>query len=472
MTTATLEINGLSIKQKAALELLRRRVAKKDLMKFSEATLPGFMRSDHLDQIADRLEAIEKGKINRLMIFAPPRHGKTEVVSVRFPAMYLGKHQQAQIIATSYAESLAYSNSWSVRTTIESPQYQRLWPLTLDRSGAVRWQLADKENNRASYIAAGVGGGITGEGANLLLIDDPVKNKEEAESEVVREKIWSWYRTVARTRLQPDAAVVLVMTRWHTADLAGKLVDLAKTNPKADQWEVLHLKAIDNGKALWPERYPLEELEKIRESIGGRDFEALYQGNPTIAEGSIFKRDWWKYYSVRPSMFLRIIHSWDTAFKIGEDLDPTVCTVWGETYDGYYLLDVWRRCVEFPELKKTTISMFNRDRSNAVLIEDKASGQSLIQEIRKTRIPVLAIKVDKDKVARANACTPLIQSGKVFLPEYAPWLFDYIEELSGFPHADHDDQVDSTTQALNWMNSGVGLDEVVSGSKQSRWRQN
>lgn len=438
--------------QEAAAELLKRRQARNRLIPFCTYTLRSYEPAAHLQIIAERLEALERGDIKRLMVFSHPRSGKSELVSIRFAAWYLGRHPQNQIIGCSYAESLAYSNSYAVRETIESNPYQRLWPITLDRSGAVRWQLADKENKRASYIAAGVGGGITGEGADLLIIDDPVKNKEEAESVTYREKTWDWYRTVARTRLQPNAAIVLIMTRWHKDDLAGRLLTLAAEDPNADQWEVLHLKAIsDDGQALWPERYPVKDLEQIKASIGSRDFTALYQGSPTEAEGNIFKREWWRYYRERP-VFKQIIQSWDTAFGKGEASDYSVCQTWGETDNGYYLLDVWRERVEFPELKKIARMMYERDRPNVMLVEDKASGQSLIQELqRETTIPVKPIDVDKDKVARANAVTPLIEAGRVYLPEYAQWLHNYIEELSAFPIGTYDDQVDATTQALNYL---------------------
>jgi len=213
--------------------------------------------------------------------------------------------------------------------------------------------------------------------------------------------------------------------------------------------------------ALWPERYPLEVLENIRSSIGSRAFESLYQGNPTVAEGQIIKREWWRYFR-EPPQFARIIHSWDTAFKDKTQNDYSVCTVWGETQNGYYLLDVWRAKVEFPELKRVAMALDARDKPSAVLVEDKASGQSLIQELqRDTKIPVIPFKVDSDKVARVYAITPLIEAGRVFLPENAPWLFDYIEELSAFPNATHDDQVDSTTQVLSFMRGKLEQEMIV-----------
>ena len=312
-----------------------------------------------------------------------------------------------------------------------------------------------------SYYAVGIGGGLTGRGFNVGIIDDPVKDAEEAESVTIREKVWDWYRTVFRTRAQPGAAIIIVMTRWHQEDLVGQLLKQAREDPIADQWEVLHFKAITDGKALWPERYPLAVLEKIRSSIGGRAFESLYQGNPTVAEGQIIKREWWRYYRELPK-FTRKIHSWDTAFKVKAQNDYSVCTIWGEAANGYYLIGVWRGKVEFPELKRIAIALHERDNPDAVIVEDGASGQSLIQELqRATRIPVLPVKVDRDKVARAYAATPMIEAGKVFLPEAAPWLFDYIEELSAFPNAAHDDQVDSTTQALSFMRGPGEPEEII-----------
>lgn len=203
--------------------------------------------------------------------------------------------------------------------------------------------------------------------------------------------------------------------------------------------------------ALWPEQYPVEALLSIQSSIGSRAFESLYQGSPITASGNIFKRDWWKYYKERP-VFKRIIHSWDTAFKAKAENDYSVCTVWGETQNGYYLLDMWRAKVEYPELKRTAISLHNRDHAQGVLIEDKASGQSLIQELkRETTLPLIPVKVDSDKITRAYAVTPLIEAGKVFLPEAAPWLHDFVEELSAFPNGEHDDICDSLSQALTYL---------------------
>ena len=438
----------------AGAVLQRRRQARSSLIFFAQWTFPAYEPALHLVNLAEHLERLERREITRLMVFSPPRHGKTELVSIRFPSWYLGRHPQHQVIGCSYTESLAYSNSWAVRQVISVPSYQSLWPTTFEKEGATHWQIAGKENQRASYIAAGVGGGITGEGANLLILDDPVKNQEEAESPLIREKMWQWYVNVARTRLEPNACICLIMTRWHQDDLAGRLLAQAAADSRADQWTVLHLRAFEDGKALWPERYDVNALLNIRASIGSRAFTALYQGEPSAAEGNVFKREWLRYYSMRPE-FKRVVQSWDTAFKEKEGNDYSVCQLWGEAENGYYLIDLWRARVAFPDLVAAFKAAYQRDHPQAVLVEDAASGQSLIQVIRReTAIPILPVKVDRDKVARANAVTPLFESGRVFLPEGVPWLMDYVEELAAFPSAEHDDQVDATTQALLYLTGG------------------
>ena len=395
------------------------------------------------------------------MVLMPPRHGKSELVSLRFPCWYLAKHPEDLIVQTGYAESIALTHSRRARDIFVSPAMTALFPqihyrperaaqeqIIPERQAAHEWGTVQ----RGSYYAVGVGGGLTGRGFNLGIIDDPVKDAEEAASQTIREKIWEWYTTVFRTRAHPNAAIILVMTRWHHDDLAGRLLYQAAHDTSADQWEVLHMKALLDGKALWPERYSVEMLEAIRSSIGSRVFAALYQGEPSVASGQIFRREWWKTYREAP-VFMRIIQSWDTAFKEKQQNDFSACTVWGEAENGLYLLDAWRGKLAFPELKRTVVQLYNRDHAAAILVEDKASGQSLIQElVRKTRLPVLPIRVDRDKVARAEAVTPSIEAGRVFIPESAPWLHDYIDELSAFPNAEHDDWVDSTTQAINWFN--------------------
>ncbi len=441
-----------------------RRRARRNLLRFCQYTFLEYQTPPHLIALSDALESIERGELKRLIVLMPPRHGKSEIISLRFPCWYLAKHPGDYIVQAGYAESIALTHSRQARDIFISSEMMRLFPGIHHRPERPGQEIVIPERQAAhewgtkqggSYYAVGIGGGLTGRGFNVGIIDDPVKDEEEASSQTIRDKVWDWYQKVFRTRAEPDAAIIVVMTRWHQDDLIGRLLKQSQEDPTADQWKVLHFSAVQDGQALWPKRYSLEVLRKIQSSIGSRAFESLYQGNPTVAEGQIIKREWWQYFRERPN-FLRIIHSWDTAFKDKTQNDYSVCTVWGETQNGYYLLDVWRDKVEFPELKRIAVALDARDSPSAVPVEDKASGQSLIQELqRDTKIPVIPFKVDSNKIARAYAVTPLIEAGKVFLPENAPWLFDYIEELSAFPNAEHDDQVDSTTQALSFMRGGL-----------------
>ena len=451
--------------------MLNRRQARRNLIPFAKYTFPEYQDADHIVALAEMLEAVERGELKRLIVLMPPRHGKSELVSLRFPCWYLVRHPEDYIVQAGYAESIALTHSRQARDIFISMGMTRLFPNIHHRPETPGQEMVRPERQAAhewgtkqggSYYAVGIGGGLTGRGFDVGIIDDPVKDEEEAASQTIRDKVWDWYQKVFRTRAEPNAAIIIVMTRWSPDDLVGRLLKQMKDDSKADQWEILHFPAIKDNQALWPERYPIEVLEKIRSSIGGRAFESLYQGNPTVAEGQIIKREWWKYFST-PPQFIRKIHSWDTAFKDKTQNDYSVCTTWGESQNGYYLLNVWRDKVEFPELKRVATALYERDIPDVVIVEDKASGQSLIQELqRNTRIPVLPVKVDVNKVARANSATPLVEAGRVFLPENAPWLFDYIEELSAFPNAEHDDQVDSTTQALAYMRGpGEPVEQVI-----------
>jgi predicted phage terminase large subunit-like protein len=253
----------------------------------------------------------------------------------------------------------------------------------------------------------------------------------------------------------PGGAVIIIQTRWHEDDLAGWLL----REHASENWDVLSLPAIaehdesfrKEGDALWPERVPTEDLIRIREAVGGAAWASLYQQRPAAAEGAIFKREWWRPYRGLPE-FSQIVQSWDTAFKKGAETSYSVCTTWGLAENGYFLLSVWRDRVEFPELKRTLIALAEQWKPSAILVEDRASGQSLLQELKSaTTLPVLAVRADSDKLSRAQAVTPLIEAGKVCVPESALWLRDYMDELAAFPTGNYDDAVDSTTQALNFF---------------------
>jgi len=431
-------------------------LAREDLACYAIAQWPPFERARHHELIMSRLEAVERGEISRVMIFQPPRHGKSLIASGIFPAWYLGRHPDRHVIFATYGQELSDDFGRRVRNFLVDPVHQAIFPdcrLSEDSTAAHRFNTMQG----GAYYAVGRGGPITGRGAHLLLLDDPIKDREEANSETIRKSLHEWFASVAYTRLMPGGAIVLIQTRWHEDDLAGWLL----REPRGENWEVLSLPAIaeqdedlrKEGEALWPERFPLAELERIRAAIGSRAWTSLYQQRPAAAEGVIFRWEWWQFY--RPPLTLslsRTVQSWDTAFKKGAENDFSVCTTWGVAENGYYLLHLWRGRAEFPELKRVLASLAEQWKPDAILVEDRASGQSLIQELRLgNSLPVLPVKVDSDKLARAQAVTPLVEAGRVFLPESAPWLGDFLDELAAFPSGVHDDIVDSTTQALNHL---------------------
>jgi predicted phage terminase large subunit-like protein len=402
------------------------------------------------------------------MIFLPPRHGKSLITSAIFPAWYLGRHPDRHVIFATYGQELSDDFGRRVRNFIIDPIHQAIFPdcrFSEDSTAAHRFNTV----KGGAYYAVGRGGPITGRGAHLLLIDDPIKDRDEANSGTIRKSLHEWFASVIYPRLMPRGAIIIIQTRWHEDDLAGWLL---RDHPD-ENWDVLTLPAIAErnegfrreGEALWPNQYPLESLTRIRERIGGANWVALYQQHPAAAEGAIFKRNWWQFFA--PTLvipFSRVVQSWDTAFKQGAENDFSVCTTWGVAENGYYLLHLWRDRVEFPELKRVLASLADQWKPNAILIEDKASGQSLIQELkRSTALPLIPVRVDSDKQTRAQAITPMIEAGKIFLPESAPWVSDFIEEMACFPNGMYDDVVDATTQALNYLREEPQLPSISLG---------
>jgi predicted phage terminase large subunit-like protein len=425
-----------------------------DLACYAIAMWPRFELAAHHQLIVERLEAVERGEIRRLMISLPPRHGKSLLASQIFPAWYLGRHPDREIIIATYGQELSDLLGRRVRSMVSDPLHWAIFPeFHLANDVASMRQFSTTAGG--SFYAVGRGGAITGRGADLLLIDDPLKDQEEARSDVIRPALHEWYSTVAYPRLQPGAAIVLISTRWHEDDLAGRLL-----RQSGDEgWDVLSLPAIAEkdesfrraGEALWPARFSLEALEQIRREVGGVAWASLYQQRPSAAEGRVFKRQWWARYREQPH-FKRIIQSWDTAYKTGSENDFSVCTTWGVAENGYYLLSCWRGRLEFPALKRKVASLASEYSPAVILVEDKANGQSLIQELKyETGLPIRSVTVDRDKVVRAYAVTPLIEAGKVFLPESAPWIAEFLDELAAFPTGVHDDIVDSVSQALNYL---------------------
>jgi predicted phage terminase large subunit-like protein len=443
-------------------------LARTDLACFCAMSYPRFELAHHHRLIVDKLEAIERGEIDRLLIFLPPRHGKSLIGSTLFPAWYLGRHPDRSIIASSYGSELATDFGRRVRNLISDGLFQSIFPgakLAGDSTAAHRFSLSKGGN----YYAVGAGGPITGRGADLLLIDDPIKGLEDANSESYRRQLHQWFESVAYTRLQPEGAVVIISTRWHMDDLAGWLL---REHPE-ENWAVLNLPAIaevdegwrNEGDALWPAKFGVKTLAKIREQVGGSTWASLYMQRPAAAEGAIFQRAWWRYHTpaTLPARFEQIVVSLDCAFKTGSGNDYSVGLVLGVGETGYYILDLWRSRVEFPELLRAVEMLGIKWQPDRVLIEDAASGQSLIQQLQtSSRLAIEPIKVDRDKVSRSFAVTPLIEAGRVFLPEDAEWLADFLEEVSSFPAAPHDDMVDALSQALNYVReSHSGIFEYV-----------
>lgn len=418
---------------------------------FLTAMDPHYQLAQHHQMLAEKLAAVERGEVKRLLVCMPPRHGKSQQTSRLFPAWYLGRNPTKEVLFTTYGQRLADDFGRWVRNLISDDRYQEHFPdcrPAKDSKGARRFHTS----LGGGYTAVGAGGPLTGRGGDLVIIDDPHKNRQEAMSELIRGQVISWFQSTLYTRLAPEAALVVVQTRWHPNDLAGHLLAT-----QADQWEVLSFPALDeSGNALWPERWPAERLLEIKQTIGSQAFEALYQQHPTPPEGSIVKRSWLRFYRELPKV-IRTWWSWDTAIKPGQDNDYSVGQLWAQCETGYYLVHQWRDRVAYPELKRQVQLLFQKHPTPEVLIEDRASGQQLVQDFSRGMggggvMPVIGLIPGRDmplsKVERLNLVSPLFESGRVFLPEEAPWVSDYVEELTAFPTARHDDQVDATAQAL------------------------
>jgi predicted phage terminase large subunit-like protein len=437
--------------------------AREDLAAYSAAMFPKFELPTHLRILVQVLERVERGELDRVIVAMPPRHGKSMTTSQLFPSWYLGRNPTKSIVASSYGQELASDFGRRVRNFVSDPLHRKFFRdcIISDDSDSVH---RFHTTAGGAYYATGAGGPVTGRGADLLLIDDPIKGREDANSAAVRRSLQSWYQDVAYTRLQPGGAIVLIQTRWHEDDLAGWLL----REHASEGWKVISLPALAEqnegwrsaGDALWSEKFPIETLARIREAIGSSAWASLYQQRPAPEQGAIFRKEWWRQYA-GPIECHRTIFSLDTAYKAGANNDFSVIATVSEAKDGYYVRHVSRGRWEFPELKRQAIALAEIWKPHGVLIEDAASGQSLIQALKaETRLPILPVKPMGDKVSRAHAVSPLVESGRVFLPAEAPWLADLVDEMTSFPAAPHDDQVDAITQALNYLR-GEGRGEYA-----------
>ena len=432
----------------------------------------------HIEVLAAKLEDVRRGACKRLIVNLPPRQLKSYAAAIAFPAWLLGHDPAIQILAITYAQDLSDKFARECRELITSPFYRSLFATRLS---AERNAVSEFETTEGGYrLSTSVGGVVTGRGADVIIVDDAMK-AEDALSDVRRQSVHDWFDNTLRSRLnrQDEGAIIVIMQRLHADDLVAHL-------QKTESWDVLSLPAIAErdecyrlitpygvriihrkaGDVLHPGLLSASTLEGLRLSMTDYNFAAQYQQDPQPPAGLIVKRDWLKFYPEedKPERFDQVVQSWDTASKVTELSDYSVCTTWGVEERKMYLLNVFRQRMEFPELKRRVRDLAALWKATIVLIEDKSSGTQLIQELRAdgfSRAQAAPANND-DKVMRLRAQTAKIEGQFVLFPEKAPWLEDYLQELTTFPNAKHDDQVDSTVQALAWHTQqatapGMGL---------------
>lgn len=453
----------------------REMAARSSLAAFTRRMYPSFQRADHIDQLVEALEWAVSTPDARLIVTMPPRHSKSLNVSEHLPAWFLGRNPDKRVIGASNMQQLANKFSRRARNKFTD----RRWPfpdvhVAGDKGAVERW---DIEGRLGGYVAVGSGATPTGEGADLMIIDDPIRNQADAESETVRESLWEWYQGTMYTRLEPGGSIILTATRWHEDDLTGRLLDAQSKG--GETWRHLHMPAIsDDGQPLWPERWPLEALERIKTAVGGRVFEAQYQGRPVAGEGGTFKRAWWRTYDELPEI-VRVEVLADSAFKTGTSNDYSVFAAWGvDRNDNAYLLRIWRERVEFPDLIRLGKEAMRWAEHTfpqvapILVVEDQASGQSAIQQWQEEHVTVTGYSVvgAGSKQARAEAMTPYVEGGRVSIPAFAEWLDDWLVEHDRFPAGKHDDQVDTTVMAINRLIANREYDWESSGDVGSWFR--
>lgn len=440
----------------------------------------------HHELINAALMRVEARKSKRLMIFMPPGSAKSTYATVVFPSWFMGRKRGRNVICASYGTDLARKFSRKTRQIVRSSQYKHVFntELVADNRSVEDWAL----DSSSTYMCAGLMAGITGNRADGMVIDDPIKGRQDADSPTIRETIWQEYLSSARTRVKPGGFIVIIQTRWHEDDLSGRILP-ANWNGESgkviardgEEWEVICLQAQCEreddplgrkiGEWLWTEWFPPKHWAQEKKSQGERNWSALYQQRPTPSEGGIFKRQWPKRYNARPAHEGVIIQSIDTGNKPGELNDPSVIGTWLWTRLGYYLLHVWRDRVDFPTLKHVVKNMAKDWKPGGIIVEDKASGTQLIQELRADRefgYPIIAFDPTPhgDKIMRANNVSPIVEAGLMFLPEEASWLIDFESEFFAFPLSATKDQVDMVSQFLKWGHSNmVAFEAYGSGNK-------
>ena len=440
------------------LEMDRIERSKESFLYFVTQMWPVFISGAHHKIMADAFERVANGQLKRLIINMPPRHTKSEFASFLLPAWFLGKFPHKKIIQTAHTAELATGFGRKVRNLVSSEPYQKVFQtkLSSDSKAAGRWNT----HMGGDYFAIGVGGAVTGKGADLLIIDDPHSEQEAKQGNAaVFDNVYEWFTSGPRQRLQPGGAIIIVMTRWSKRDLTGQIL---KNSAKdgVDQWEVIDFPAImPNGNPLWPGFWSKEALEALRSELPVSKWEAQYQQNPTSEEGAIIKRENWQLWEKdSPPQCEYIIQSWDTAFEKNNRADYSACTTWGvfqhpnkhgDLKPNIILLDAFKARMEFPELKHKALEMWKEWEPDTLIVEKRAAGAPLIYEMRKMGIPMSEYTPGKgnDKISRVNAISDLFASGIVWCPE-TRWAEEVMDELASFPNGDHDDLVDSSSQAL------------------------
>lgn len=446
------------------LELDRVERCKESYLFFVQQMWPVFISGKHHKIMADAFERVAKGELKRLIINMPPRHTKSEFASYLLPAWFLGKFPEKKIIQTAHTAELAVGFGRKVRNLVQSDPYKKVFSteLSSDSKAAGRWNT----KQGGDYFAIGVGGAVTGKGADILIIDDPHSEQEAKQNNpAVYDNVYEWYTSGPRQRLQPGGAIIIVMTRWAKRDLTGQILKNSSKDG-TDDWEVIEFPAIlPSGTPLWPGFWKKEELEAIRAEIPVSKWEAQYQQNPTSEEGAIVKRDQWRLWEDEdPPHCEYLIQSWDTAFEKSNRADYSACTTWGVfqhvnekgiTQPNIILLDAVKDRLEFPELKKKAYELWKEWNPDTLIIEKRAAGAPLVYELRRMGIPLSEYTPYKgqDKIARVNSIADLFASGVVWRPD-TRWAEEVVEEMASFPNGDHDDLVDSTSQALMRFRQG------------------
>ena len=425
----------------------------------------------HLLYTSRKLVDATARRTTRLMVTEPPRHGKSELISKHFPFWYLGLYPHHRIILTSYEADFAASWGRKVRDLID--EHGDIFGIKIrhDSSAANRWEL---EEYGGGMVTAGAGGPITGKGGNVLIIDDPFKNAEQAASLTMRRKIWEWYRSTFYTRLEPGGVIIIIMTRWHEDDLVGRLL-----NPEmgdVEDWTQVNFPAIAEehdilgrkpGEALWPQRYDVDALMRIKVAgVGSYWWNAMYQQHPSPPEGNILNRNWWRYYKQAPDNFDEVIQSWDCNFEETDDGSYVVGQVWGKKDADKYLLDQLRARIDFTATLQAIRSLSAKwPQARLKLIEKKANGPAVIATLKREIPGIVPVNPQGSKEARLYAVSPDIEAGNVYIPDpsIATWVHDYVEELSVFPNGVNDDQVDATSQALDRLSTRPTRQKNYSG---------